>query len=91
MESHSHKQTQNCTDSNGKCACNTGCSIYTPLSLRRQLQLARVATDLTINVARAAVLYGPEAYILSSVYKAILVLVFTKSGLVLKSKENPFL
>jgi len=53
--------------------------------------IPRVATDLTIDVVRAAVFHGSEAYILSPIYKAILVLVFTESGLVLKSKETPFL
>jgi hypothetical protein len=53
--------------------------------------IPRLATDLTIDVTSVAVLYGPEAYILSSVYKAILVLAFAERGLVFSWKENPFL
>jgi hypothetical protein len=71
--------------------CNIECSTYTLLSLRRQFKLPRVATDLTKYVARAAVLYGPEVYISNSLYKAMLVLAFTESGLVLKSKESVFM
>ena len=55
------------------------------------MKLPRVATDLTIDVARAALLYGPEACISSFFYKAMLVLAFTEGGLVLKSKESVFM